>query len=204
MSAPTMTAKTVGRSARSRGRFTNLGLVGVTAAIILAVAYMANQPSPGSSATFTRVNVQGGTGVGGPVVGQPAPDFSASTDDGKTLKLASLVGSPVWLTFGASWCQPCRAENPDIQAAWARYREKGLQLVQVFYTEDQATVARYAQTVGLTYTRIPDPNSKLAAGYRIAGIPTHFFIDKTGVLRQITSSTLDPAAIEAALKEIIG
>lgn len=204
MNPPTMTSTAPDRSPRPRRRFTNLALVGITGAVILAVAYMANQPAPGSSTTFTKVNVNGASSTGGPMVGQSAPDFQATTDEGQTLKLSALKGSPVWLTFGASWCQPCRSENPDIQAAWAKYETQGLRLVQVFYTEDQATVSRYAETVGLTYARIPDPDSRLAAGYRIAGIPTHFFIDKAGVLRQITSSTLDPAAIEAALKEIMG
>lgn len=204
MNAPTMSTNAASRPTRPRGRFTNLALAGITGVIILAVAYMANQPAPGSSTTFTKVNVTGGSSASGPLIGLAAPDFQATTDDGQTLKLSSLVGSPVWLTFGASWCQPCRSENPDIQAAWARHKDQGLRLVQVFYTEDQSTVSRYAQAVGLTYTRIPDPDSRLAAGYRIAGIPTHFFIDKAGILRQITSSTLDPTAIEAALKEIMG
>ena len=143
-------------------------------------------------------------GLSVPTVGQPAPDFKTTTDLGKAVQLSSFIGSPVWLTFGASWCQPCRSENPDIQAAWDKYKDKGLVLVQVFHTEEQATVTRYADTVGITYTRIPDPDSRLAGAYRIMGIPTHFFIDKTGVLHQITSSTLDPAAIDAALKEIMG
>jgi cytochrome c biogenesis protein CcmG/thiol:disulfide interchange protein DsbE len=215
MDAPTITTKAGRRSTRPgaapgggpagrRGRLTNLAIVGITGAIILAVAYMANQPAPGSSTTFTKVNVGGLSGGGGPTVGQLAPDFKANTDQGKSVQLSSFIGSPVWLTFGASWCQPCRSENPDIQAAWDKYKDKGLVLVQVFYTEDQATVTRYADTVGITYTRIPDPDSRLAGAYRIMGIPTHFFIDKTGVLHQITSSTLDPAAIDTVLKEIMG
>ena len=202
--SPTIAAQGHRRPARSRARLTNLGIVGVTAAIILAVAYMANQPAP-ASAGFTPVDVGVGLSGGkGPVVGEIAPDFKASTDAGKAIQLSSLAGSPVWLTFGASWCQPCRAENPDIEAAFEKYKDKGLIVIQVFYTEDQATVTRYGDTVGLTYTRIPDPDSRLAAAYRILGIPTHFFIDKAGVLRQITSSTLDQKAIEAALKGIMG
>ncbi len=199
-----MTTKAGSRSTRPRGRLTNLAIVGITGAIILAVAYMANQPAAGSSTTFTKVNVGGLSGLSVPTVGQPAPDFKTTTDLGKAVQLSSFIGSPVWLTFGASWCQPCRSENPDIQAAWDKYKDKGLVLIQVFYTEEQATVTRYADTVGITYTRIPDPDSRLAGAYRIMGIPTHFFIDKTGVLHQITSSTLDPAAIDAALKEIMG
>jgi peroxiredoxin len=110
----------------------------------------------------------------------------------------------VWLTFGASWCQPCRAENPDIQAAWRSRQDSGLRIVQVYMSEDAAAVRAYAATVGLTYARVADPDTRLAAAYRIVGIPSHFFIDRTGVLRQLKIGTLDPKTIEAALAEIAG
>ena len=214
MSAPTITAPpppatisapppATRRPPRPRARIANLGIMAVTAAIIVAVAYLSNQPAP-TAAGFTPVEVTGLASGKAPAVGEPAPDFRASTDDGKAFRLSELVGKPVWLTFGASWCQPCRAENPDIQAAYERYKERGLVVVQVYMTEDAATVSSYAATVGLTYPRVPDPDTRLAAAYRIVGIPSHFFIDKAGVLRQLKIGTLDPKAIEAALGEIMG
>ena len=203
MSAPTITAPAPRRAARAHGRLGNLAVMAVTAAVIVAVAYLANRPAA-TPAGYTPVEVTGLAGGKAPVVGEPAPDFKASTDAGKAFQLTSLAGSPVWLTFGASWCQPCRAENPDIQAAWEKYQAQGLVVVQVYMSEDAATVTSYAQTVGITYTRVPDPDTRLAAGYRIVGIPSHFFIGKDGVLRQLKIGTLDPKAIEAAIKEITG
>jgi peroxiredoxin len=180
----------------------NLAVIAVTAAVIVAVAYL-TQPPPVTGDGVTPVSVVGGGGAA-PEVGKLAPDFQALTETGETVRLSSLIGSPVWLTFGASWCQPCRAENPDIQAAWERYRDQGLKVVQVYMTEDEATVSSYAETAGLTYTKVPDPNSKLAALYRIVGIPSHFFIDRTGVLHQLRIGSLDPEAMDAAVREIMG
>jgi peroxiredoxin len=204
MNAPSIPASGTRRPARPRAQLANLAVVTVTAAAILALAYLSNQPSPAAPG-FTPVEVAGGLGAGkGPLVGETAPDFKATTDAGNAFQLSAFAGKPIWLTFGASWCQPSRAENPDIQAAWDRYRERGLVLAQVFYTEDKATVTTYADTVGLTYTRIPDPDSRLAGAYRILGIPTHFFIDRTGAVHRIVSSTLDQKTIDAALREIMG
>jgi hypothetical protein len=69
-------------------------------------------------------------------------------------------------------------------------------------SEDAATVADYARRVGLTYVTVPDPSERLAAEYRILGIPSHFFIAADGTLEQIKIGSLDPASMEAALAGI--
>ena len=91
----------------------------------------------------------------------------------------------MWLTFGASWCQPCRAENPDIQAAYEKYRAQGLRVLSIFIQDDRSDIEDYAKRVGLTYPKIDDSDSRIASSYRIVGIPSHFFIDRSGVLKAI-------------------
>ncbi len=188
------------------GRLSTLIVLGVTGAIIVAVAFLANQSSSATTDTgaLTPVSLPGTATGAAPVVGQPAPDFAATTADGKPFRLSDLKGHPVWLTFGASWCQPCRAENPDIQAAYDKVKGSGVQVVQVYMAEDAKTVTDYADRVGITYTKVPDPDQRLADGYRILGIPTHFFIDASGVLRQMKIGSLDPTAMEQAIKGVQG
>jgi cytochrome c biogenesis protein CcmG/thiol:disulfide interchange protein DsbE len=194
------------RPASLRTRLSTLVIIGVTGVVIVAVAFLSNQPATATSAdgTVTSITLTGTASGDPPTVGEPAPDFSATTTDGKLIRLSDLKGKAVWLTFGASWCQPCRAENPDIQAAYERYKDQGLVVVQVYITEDAKTVIDYASRVGLTYTKIPDQNERIAAEYRILGIPSHFFIDRTGILRQLRIGTFDPAGIETAVKAILG
>jgi peroxiredoxin len=190
-----------------RARLSTLVIVAVTAAVIVAVAFISNQPASATvtsaDGTVTSVTLTGTATGDPPTVGKPAPDFAATTTDGTPLRLSNLKGKPVWLTFGASWCQPCRAENPDIQAAYDKHKGQGLVVVQVYITEDAKTVTDYASRVGLTYPKIPDQSERIAAEYRILGIPSHFFIDRTGVLRQLRIGSFDPLGIETAVQAIL-
>jgi len=205
MDAQAMPVQDAPRPRTGPGRLGTLLVMGVTGAIILAVAVISNQPAVTTSAdgAVTSVTLTGIASGEPPVVGKIAPDFVAAAADGTQFRLSDLKGSPVWLTFGASWCQPCRAENPDIQAAYEKYRAQGLVVVQVYITEDAKTVSDYSSRVGLTYPKIPDRNERIAAEYRILGIPSHFFIDRAGVLRQLRIGSFDPAGMESAVKAIL-
>ena len=193
-------AESVGILAAGRTRLGTMVVMTVTAAVILAVAFAVNQPADASGATAITVSAQA---IGNPPqVGRPAPDFQARLLDGTPVSLVSLRGTPAWLTFGASWCQPCRAENADIDAMAAKYMGR-LRVLQVYISEDAATVADYVNRVRLTYGTIADPTTSLAAEYRILGIPSHFFIDANGLVQNMRVGTLDPASMEAALAGIL-
>jgi thiol-disulfide isomerase/thioredoxin len=182
---------------RRRNALASLVVLAITGALILAAAYLSN-PRLGENTNFVPVRPDG-QGVGAaPVIDSPAPDFIATLTDGTQLRLSDLRGKPVWLTFGASWCQPCRAENPDISAVYAANAGK-IAVVQVYMQEDAAAVKDYTERVGISYLTVPDPTQALSAQYRILGIPSHFFIDATGVLRQMKVGSLDPVSMQAAI-----
>jgi peroxiredoxin len=183
-----------------RSRRTTIAVMAVTTVLILGAAYMADKPSSGSS--LTSVVLSGGATGPAPEIGKPAPNFTATTTEGKKITLSQLRGHPVWLTFGAPWCQPCRAENPDVEATYRKYQGQGLQLVAVFIQDSAADVEEYAQRTGLTYTKIVDSSGAIANNYRIDGIPTHFFIDSSGILREIKISSLNPTSMGEALSQI--
>ena len=184
-----------------RTRLTTLAVMGVTAVIILVVAVLVNQP-PVSADGLTAVTLSGEATGAAPTVGQPAPDFAATTVDGKAVRLSDFKGQPVWLTFGASWCQPCRAENPDIKATAEKYADAGLVVLAVFISEDEAAVKDYADRVGLDYLKVADPGTAIASQYRILGIPSHYFIDREGVLQTLKIGSLDVPSMEAAIEGI--
>ncbi|RRD47200.1 TlpA disulfide reductase family protein [Tessaracoccus sp. OH4464_COT-324] len=133
-----------------------------------------------------------------PKVGQPAPPFSAPTLDGAP---ALRAGKPVWLVFMASWCQQCRVEAPDIQEA-AELGE--VNVVAVYLGEDEEKVRDYAKRVGLTFAAIPDPEQKLAAAYGVRSIPTHYFIDASGTVRDVAFGALGKKDIAARLDGLLG
>jgi cytochrome c biogenesis protein CcmG/thiol:disulfide interchange protein DsbE len=189
---------------QQRLRESRLGTVlvlAVTAAIVMGGVYLVDRPSA-AAAGVTAVKLTGSGNGAAPKIGSAAQDFTATTVDGKQVSLSSYKGHPVWLTFGASWCAACVAEAPDIQAAYAKNQAKGVVVLSISISEDSATVKEYGDRVGLTYPKIADPDTRIASAYRVFGIPAHFFIDSSGVLRSIKTGGLSPEQMDAAIKGI--
>lgn len=176
-------------------------VMGVTAVAILAVSYLANRPAEGGG-SFTEVVLSGRATGPAPEMGRPAPDFTATTIEGEKVTLSELRGRPLWLTFGATWCQECRVENPDIQASYERYRKQGLRILSIWIQDDRDTIVEYSRRVGLTYPKIDDADGSIASSYRIVGVPAHYFIDSDGVLQKIEISALDPEGMDENLAQI--
>ncbi len=122
-------------------------------------------------------------------IGQKAPDFVGADGsrlrdlDGRTVALEDLRGSPVWVFFWATWCPPCQQETPDIQRAWEDHRDDGLVVLAIDVQEPGEVVAEYGRTYGLTYRIGLDPTAAVMGTYRVFGLPTHYFIDRDGVIR---------------------
>jgi cytochrome c biogenesis protein CcmG/thiol:disulfide interchange protein DsbE len=201
MDATATGAPAAKRPRRTQGRIGTIVIMAVTAVVILGVVYAVNRPKADGGGLTSVVLAGGATGPA-PIVGKQAPDITGETVDGRKVSLSSFKGRPVWVTFGASWCQPCRAENPDIQDAYARHKANGLVVLAVFMNEDAGTVRGYAKRVGLAYEKVADPNARIASSYRILGIPSHFFVDSSGVLRSLKTGSLDPSAMDTALTGI--
>nr|NLI50156.1 TlpA family protein disulfide reductase [Propionibacterium sp.] len=186
------------RDAAASGRFVTWVVVTVVVALVMGGAWLiTRRPAAGAS---TPVQVSGAATV--PLVGKPAPDFTATTLDGRQITVSQLKGRPVWLTFGATWCAPCRVEAPDLQAAFAAHRASGLEVVSVYTAQEATAVREYAELLGLTYAHVPDPQSRAAASYGVNGIPVHFFIGADGVLRERIEGALSRPQMDAALAGI--
>lgn len=190
---PTDPAATSGdwRERLRRSKYGSLTVLAVTLALVLAGAWFVNRSDSEPAATTSggtggaqSVTLEGDQSGSAPEVGKPAPGFTATTMDGKQVSLASLKGKPVWITFGATWCTACRAEVPDIEATWQAAKPKGVTVIAVFIREDAATVRSYANRLNLTFPMVSDPETELASRYRSIGIPSHFFIDRDGILRE--------------------
>jgi cytochrome c biogenesis protein CcmG, thiol:disulfide interchange protein DsbE len=187
------------RIRESRGG--TLLVLGVTALIVIVGAYMIDRPASAASG-LQAISLSGPTDGPPPKIGSPAQDFTATTVDGTKVSLSSYKGHPVWLTFGATWCAACKAEAPDIQAAYEKFKPKGVVVLAIFIREDAATVKDYADRIGLTFPKVADPDTRIASAYRVYGIPAHFFIDRTGVLRQVKTGGQSPEQMAAALTQI--
>jgi peroxiredoxin len=117
--------------------------------------------------------------------GRAAPDFRLEKLDGGTLRLSDLQGKAVLVNFWATWCQPCRSELPHLVAAYDRYRQEGLEIVAVNLQEDKDTIASFVEEFGMQFPVVIDRSGDVAEEYRVIGIPTSFFIDRSGIVRSI-------------------
>lgn len=190
------------RDWRARIRDSRMGtflVLAVTAALVLGAVYLVDR-SRGTG--LSPVKLTAGSQGSAPVVGRPVRNFTATAVDGTRVSLAGYRGHPVWLTFGASWCAACRAEAPDVQGAYQQARSRGVVVLAVFISEDSAAVRDFAARAGLTYVKVADPDTRIASQYRVLGIPVHFFIDRTGVLRATRTGGMSRAQMDDALAEI--
>jgi cytochrome c biogenesis protein CcmG/thiol:disulfide interchange protein DsbE len=139
-----------------------------------------------------------------PKVGDPAPDFVVPLTDGKLVRLSDLRGHPVWLNFWGSWCPPCRAEMPDLQAAQEQLAPQGLVLLAVSLNEPTQAAADYAALNHVTFLVASDPR-RVATGnaYPILNFPTHILIDKDGIVRDIVLAELTKEEIIAHAQAIL-
>lgn len=127
-----------------------------------------------------------------PKVGEPAPDFTTEDVFGNPVSLSQFKGQPVWLMFWGSWCPPCRAEFPDIQAAYSKLEPQGLRMLGVSLRESPVDAAAYAGRNGATFLVLSDPDeSDTGAAYPILNFPTHIFIDKDGIVRSVVLEDMD-------------
>lgn len=168
---------------------------------------------------IARTQGAGDLGEGGvyshllPKVGEPAPEFMTlyATGDNEVFRLSELKGQPVWLNFWGSWCPPCRAEMPDLQAAWEVLEPRGLIMIGASMREDPRESVAYAERVGATFPITVDPNYlttvadpeafpdlfETAATWQIRNFPTHVFIDREGIVRAVVIEQMD---VETAIR----
>lgn len=165
-----------------------LGFVGVLAAALMLSFTTTNNE-------ITVINQDGivnPTGNIGLNVGDTAPDLAYKSPDGKEIKLSSLRGSVVLIDFWASWCGPCRRENPNIVSAYDKYSKakfkdaKGFEIYSVSLDKNQAAwVAAIEQDQLKWPYHVSDLggwSSAPAAVYQVRSIPASFLIDANGVI----------------------
>lgn len=146
----------------------------------------------------------GCAGGAGPQVGKTPPDFKLSTLDGRTVSLRDFRGSPVMLNFWASWCPPCRYEMPFFQQIWEEWHGKGLVILAVNIGESAVTAKQFVDDSGFTFPVLLDTSQDVALNYNIRSIPTTFFLDEAGVIRDMKiGAFINKAAIESKLSRII-
>lgn len=135
-------------------------------------------------------------------IGKVAPDIVLPNPEGDTIALSSLKGQYVLVDFWASWCRPCRMENPNLVINYTKYHDKGFEIFQVSLDKKKESWVDAIKSDQLTWTQVSDLqywNSHAAQLYHIQAIPANFLLDKNG---KIIAKNLRGDALEAKLSEI--
>lgn len=148
--------------------------------------------------------------VVGTEIGNKAPEIKLKNPDGKEIALSSLRGKIVLIDFWASWCGPCRRENPNVVAVYKKYKDKkfkngkGFTVYSVSLDKNAESWKRAIIQDSLTWeNHVSDLmywNSEAARLYGVTGIPTNWLIDGDGI---IVAKNLRGSALEQELEKLL-
>jgi peroxiredoxin len=137
-------------------------------------------------------------------IGGTAPSFSAPSPEGKQISLEESMGKVTIIDFWASWCKPCRAENPNVVALYNEFHSKGLNIIGVSLDKDAAAWKEAIAADKLTWTQVSnlDPNTDpIVKDYNITSIPATFIIDQNG---KIIAKDLRGDELRAKIASLLG
>ena len=138
-------------------RWTRLGLVALTTAILASAVNAAGDP--------------------------PAPAFSLPARGGSTIDLSQYKGQVVMINFWASWCVPCRQEMPLLDNIYKKYKPLGFTLLSVNVEPEQKDAENFLKQTPVSFPVVFDAKSKVSGLYNVQGMPTTVFIDRKGNVR---------------------
>ena len=137
--------------------------------------------------------------------GDLAPNFELSTLTGERVQLADFRGQAIFLNFWASWCGPCRAEMPDIDAVLRKYEDDGLIVLAVNNGEPFGPAKQFIDDLQVNLTVVGlDPSQEIIGRYRIVAMPTSIFIDENGVITRIHAGLATAGQIDQFVQEALG
>lgn len=151
----------------------NLAWIGLVIVAIVVLLFATKSKSPNSGGRLTA----------GDVTGAVAPEFELKLLDGngKTLKLSELKGKAVVLNFWATYCVPCKTEMPELEKLQTQYAGQGLQIVGVTKDDDtEKAISEFSRKMGINYPVLLGTEKVEEIYGGIDGLPTTFFIDRTG------------------------
>ena len=180
-----------------------LGVAAAATVAALALSAMAFQIDPSLGFVSSQA-VAGQLATGGPAlrVGRAAPDFELNDVDGAAISLAEAGESgPIWITFWATWCGPCRAEAPDTEAVVRKLADRDWNYLAINVGENRETVREFLESY--TFGSLLDPERAVSGPYGVRMLPTHVFLDSEGLVDEIRPGILNRRQMESRIERLL-
>ncbi len=167
----------------------------LVAAVLLGGAWIAISQIPATQVTASTAPA--------PLPGYSAPDFTLTTILDETIQLSETVGQPVVVNFWATWCGPCEAEMPDINAAYLAHKDEGLVVLAVDMAEHPETVRSFVKYYDLAFHILIDADQDVGHHYGARALPTTYFVDRSGNIVHMYFGQMRESDIEVGLRKIL-
>lgn len=165
----------------------------LAAAGVLIVAIVLKQYFPSNGPQATQIAA----------AGKMAPSFAVPSVDGKSQTLSAYRGRIVVMNLWASWCPPCRAEMPDLESLYERYRARGLVVIGINQGESRGRAASFAQSLRIHYPIWLDDQQQYGRTYIAMGLPTTVIIDRSGVALKSFDGPLTYTQMKIAIAPLV-
>ena len=138
---------------------------------------------------LSQANPDSTTGglIPAPKEGFLAPEIALENASGELVRLSDLRGKPVLINFWASWCPPCRSEMPAIQRVYSDRKAEGFEVLAVNATNQDSVSAAlsFASQNDLSFPILFDRNGEASSAYQLRSLPTSYFVDPEGIIREV-------------------
>lgn len=138
-----------------------------------------------------------------PASGEPVPPLDVEAFDGSTVSLKDYAGTPMVVNFWASWCPPCIAEMPDLEAVHQSAGDR-LAFVGINTQDTPEEAAAMVDETGVTYDLLRDPDGTLGQAFGVFGMPSTFYVDADGTIVARHTGLLTRDALVDDLREHLG
>ncbi len=172
------------RAPAGSSRALALGMIAIGALLVIAAGLL-------------LVANRSGTASAGPArIGARLGNFTLTDLAGKSVKLSDFAGRPVLINAWATWCPPCQAEMPDLNAYYLAHRDQGFVILAVNAGETAAQASAFTTRLGLAFPILLDPAENLMDALHIADFPTSILVGRDGVVKAIHVGRMTPAMLQ--------